>query len=597
MAKFEMKKPETLPAELREITLSTLSLDLEAPDSETISLTSDQLKGLLIRAYDAGVRDRHSFPVNPKFDPNQLFWRLMESLPDHVFFKDLESRFICINHALAKFFGFNHPDEAIGKTDFDVFQEKFARVKYEAEQEIIRTGEGWSFREEHDLRSDGIEKWVVTTKLPLKDENGVIVGTFGLARDITESRYIELELDRQRYLLQTIIRILPCRVFVRDREQRFLMVNEEYCKSLGVDSSEELIGKSITEARPGERAERLVVEDREIIESGLPVYNKMDFDQSLMGDQRWVLTSKVPLRGTEEEVEGVVGMTLDITEQKEAEEEARRANALLEEKNAQLETELMVARQLQEQLMSMGFDDRLMYAKNGHPWSMEASYIYAPSHHLAGDFFYLFPIADDRMGILVCDVMGHGVKASLVTMLIRGLLLEIPANLSNPARVLRHLNDKLIPLAEDEDFPRFVTAVYTVFNLSKGEISIANAGHPEPLWYVRDENGNHFEGCPVRRMGPALGIFPGEKFANTNHKLHQMTELLFYTDGLVEQKQANGEEWGVGNLVESVEKFKDQELNEQLTSLTRSFYECCDTEQNDDDVCMVAVRIKPTTNR
>lgn len=97
-------------------------------------------------------------------------------------------------------------------------------------------------------------------------------------------------------------------------------------------------------------------------------------------------------------------------------------------------------------------------------------------------------------------------------MLIRGLLLEIPRSLANPARVMRHLNDKIIPLADDNAFPRFITAVYTVFNLEKGEITIANVGHPEPLWYVRDEQGNHFEGCPVREMGPAIGMFPEEKF-------------------------------------------------------------------------------------
>ena len=80
-------------------------------------------------------------------------------------------------------------------------------------------------------------------------------------------------------------------------------------------------------------------------------------------------------------------MTLDITEQKEAEEEARQANAQLQKQNQQLETELQVARQLQETLMASGFDYEAKYEVDCEEWSLESSYLYSPSHHLAGDFF------------------------------------------------------------------------------------------------------------------------------------------------------------------------------------------------------------------
>ena len=589
-----MKTNKLLPGELKAIGLATLNVDL---DEETgpITLSRSDLKAALKSAFAAGANYQipKTMVQDPEFDSSELFWRLMESLPDHVYFKDLNSRFVCINRALAQFFGLQSPEEAVGRTDFDMFQDQYAQAKFDAEQQIIKTGQGWSFREERDIQSDGSEKWVVTTKLPLKNASGAIIGTFGLSRDITESKYVELQLERQRMLMQTIVRILPCRVFVRDLEHRYMMVNEEYRSGIGVVNDSELIGKTMSEIRPGPRAEALEATDRKIIESGLPIYNQVDYNCSLMADKRWILTSKVPLRDAENQIEGVVGMTLDITEQKEAEEEARQANARLQDQNEQLESELQVARQLQEALMSAGFDDEPKFSVDGKNWFMEASYLYSPSHHLAGDFFYLIPISSNKIGILVCDVLGHGVKASLVTMLIRGLLLEIPTALTNPAKVLQHLNDKIIPLAEGEDFPRFVTAVYTVFDLESGEITVANAGHPEPLWYVRDEAGNRFEGFPVREMGPALGLFPNEVYQGTKHKLDQMTELLFFTDGLIEQKQCNGEDWGVDNLVKTVERVKDLPLSEQLKSVTKDLRTACDSEHLDDDVCMVAVRIKP----
>lgn len=584
---------DPLPEDLKSICLDFLNVDLDSEDNEPVSLSPEQLREALSRAYQAGRNRNISQKLDPKYDSSHLFWTLMQSLPDHVYFKDLDSRFMCINKAMAKFFNLAHPDDAIGKSDFDMFQERFARVKYEAEQEIIRIGKGWSFREERDLQSDGSEKWVVTTKLPLRDTNGQIVGTFGLSRDITERKRVELELDRHRHLLQTIVRILPCRVFVRDKEQRFLLINEEYRRGIGAASAEEVIGKKITEVCPGDRAKVLEEKDLEIIRTGNPIHNEINYNESLMGDDRWVLTNKVPLHDSEGNVEGVVGMTLDITEQKQAEEEARRTGKLLKEQNEQLETELMVARQLQETMMSMGFDHLPRFIRKTENWHMSASYLYVPSNHLAGDFFYLIPISGNKVGLLVCDVMGHGVKAALVTMLIRGLLLEIPTALSSPSRVLRHLNDKIVPLADDSLFPRFVTAVYTVFDLEKGEIQVCNAGHPEPLWYVRDEHGNHFEGCPVRHMGPALGLFANEKYRSTRHRLDQMTELLFFTDGLIEQKKPDGQDWGSERLVEIVEKVKDLPLHKQLAKVTRTLHKDCKTDHLDDDVCLVAVRLKP----
>ena len=124
---------------------------------------------------------------------------------------------------------------------------------------------------------------------------------------------------------------------------------------------------------------------------------------------------------------------------------------------------------------------------------------------------------------------------------------------------------------------------------------IANAEHPEPLWYVRDQQGNHFEGCPVRQMGPALGMFPGEKYKATRHRLEQMTELLFFTDGIVEQKQCDGVEWGVENLVKVVESVKDEPLSDQLKLVTRALHTACESDHFDDDVCLVAIRLQPNS--
>ncbi|OUW16861.1 MAG: hypothetical protein CBD18_06005 [Opitutales bacterium TMED158] len=573
---------------IRTLAKNTLDIDLSDYDAPPSPISNADLQEALEAAYEAGKRDLKS-----DHQSSLLFWQLMESLPDHVFFKDLQSRFTSINHSLAHFFGLQHPDEAIGKSDFNYFKEAYATVKFEAEQEILNSGEGWYFREERDIQADGSEKWVLTTKLPLYDDKGKICGTFGLSRDITDRKRAEIELERQRNLLQAIVTILPCRIFVRDIEDRFVMINEEYRRAFDLETSEEVVGKKLSEIRDNDQARSIEATDREIIRTGQPVYNELEFNKSLLGKERWVLNSKVPLIGPDGKTEGIVGMTHDITEQKLAEERAQAAGKELANKNEQFEAELFVARQLQEQLMSMGFDNKSRYARQGQNWQLEASYLYSPSHHLAGDFFYLLPIGQNQLGILVCDVMGHGIKAALVTMLIRGLMLETPVLLTEPEKVLKHLNDNLTELAEDQEFPRFVTALYTVINLDSGEIRISNAGHPAPIWRVQDKTGAHYELCPIDSIGPALGLIEDETFQSNQLDLKEMTEILFFTDGIIEQKTQSGEEWGVENLEEAVLDHESDELPEQLRAISEDLKEVAGARELSDDVCIIAVRLSP----
>ena len=584
-----MTTPSELTAMLREIGLETLNLDLESEADSLEGLTMERLKQAMQDAFNAG----QAICQKESIEANLLFWQLMESLPDHVYFKDLRSRFTCINHSMARFFGLSHPDEAIGKSDFEFFQSEFARPKFDAEQEIIETGNGSHFKEERDIQRDGTEKWVLTTKLPLRDLNGHICGTFGISRDITKRKFAEIELDRQRQLLETIIQILPCRIFARNTEGKFLLINEEYRNTFHIDARENVIGKKLTDLRDNETARQIEAQDAEIMGTGVPRINELEFTKGLLSVSRWALSSKVPLKNSQGAITGIVGMVMDITEQKEAEQKAKGAGEELAKKNQQFEAELLVARQLQEQLMAIGFDSRPMYTLSGNMWKLEASYLYTPSHHLAGDFFYLIPIPGNRLGILVCDVMGHGIKAALVTMLMRGLMLETPVLLTEPDKVMKHLNDSLVKLAEDPEFPRFVTALYTVVDLNIGNVRLASAGHPAPIWRVEDSSGSHFELCPVEDIGPALGLLPNEIFKSNQFELTQKTELLLYTDGIIEQKTKQGEEWGVENLEETVLDHESDDLPEQLKAISDELKESAGAEELSDDVCIVAVRLFP----
>jgi len=123
-----------------------------------------------------------------------LFKTLMDNMPDHIYFKDTESKFIRSNKAQAKEFGFDDPNEIIGKSDFDFFTEKRAQKGFEDEQAIIRNGKSIINQEEKLKWSNGKTAWVSATKIVLNDNNGKVIGTFGLSRDITDQKNSEIKL-------------------------------------------------------------------------------------------------------------------------------------------------------------------------------------------------------------------------------------------------------------------------------------------------------------------------------------------------------------------------------------------------------------------
>lgn len=128
-----------------------------------------------------------------------LLETLMDTIPDSIYFKDRDSRFTRINRYAAARFGVADPALAIGRTDFDYFTDEHATQAFRDEQEIVRTGIPLVNVEEKETNPDGGIRWVSTTKMPLRDTEGRIVGTFGVSRDITQRKEFEEQLEHQAF--------------------------------------------------------------------------------------------------------------------------------------------------------------------------------------------------------------------------------------------------------------------------------------------------------------------------------------------------------------------------------------------------------------
>lgn len=124
-----------------------------------------------------------------------LVTAILESIPDRIYVKDTQSRFLKISKALATRFGLNDPKDAIGKTDFDFQTQERAREFFDDEQKIINTGQPLINKIEKQIMANGETAWTSTTKVPLRDRNGVIIGIVGINRDVTDLKKAEMKVE------------------------------------------------------------------------------------------------------------------------------------------------------------------------------------------------------------------------------------------------------------------------------------------------------------------------------------------------------------------------------------------------------------------
>lgn len=171
-----------------------------------------------------------------------LLQSLLEYIPDTIYFKDLESRFILINHAAAELFKLASPEDAVGKTDFDIFSEEHASAAFADEQEIIRTGIPIIGKEEKETWPNGTISWATTTKLPLRNNKGEIVGTFGISRNITERMHAIEQIAEQAALID----IATDAIMVCDLQSHILFWNKGAEQIYGW-VSQEVLGQSAIE--------------------------------------------------------------------------------------------------------------------------------------------------------------------------------------------------------------------------------------------------------------------------------------------------------------------------------------------------------------
>ena len=260
----------------------------------------------------------------------------------------------------------------------------------------------------------------------------------------------------------------------------------------------------------------------------------------------------------------------------------------LQRRNEEMAKDLAMAREFQQAFLPRKFPT---FPAGVAPEQSALHFFqaYWPSSAVGGDFYSVLPLDDTRAGIFLCDVMGHGIRAALVTAMIRGLLEELRPYADEPSRFLAELNHALFDVLPASDTTMFVTAFYLVADTRARTVAWATAGHPSPLFISHATGGVAPLSRPGAPTGPVLGLFESPLFPATTAPVNPGDFVLLFTDGLYEALNPAGVEFGLASLqarVQALAKLPPPALFEELLATVRRFTA---PDTFTDDVCLLGV--------
>ena len=389
------------------------------------------------------------------------------------------------------------------------------------------------------------------------------------------------------HLVEGIFRTTP--------DGHYLLANIALARIYGYESPVELMA-SITDiahrlyVEPGRREEfvQLMQANDTITGFESRIYRK---DETII----WISENCRAVRDAQGNIFYYEGTVEDITERKYAEEQIRRTTAELSRsreelraKNQLMEDNLRMAREIQTAMLPQQYP---VFPKNARPEQsvFQFAHRYQPAEAISGDFFSVTQISDTEVGILICDVTGHGVRAALVTAMIRALAEELKPLAREPGYFLRKLNSDLSSILKSTGSTMLTTAFYLVANCQTGAVRFANAGHPKPLILRRSENRIETLANACGHGQPALGLFEEPPYETSEAQLVAGDFVMLFTDGLYEVQGANEELYTQQRLLLDVKNLIAKPAAQLFDELLETIRAFSIDHEFEDDVCLVGM--------
>lgn len=251
-----------------------------------------------------------------------LLRTLIDNLPDHIYVKDPQGRYVIDNVAHRQLIGVDAEDEVIGKTVYDFFPRDLAARFDEDDQTIWESGLPLFNRQEPTVDRFGNFRWLATSKVPLRDPQGKDISLVCVSRDITEQLRVEAALKESQALCESLVETLPLCVYRKDRAGRFTFGNQRFCRTLNLPL-ESIRGKTDFDFYPTDLAAKYRNDDLEVMDTR-KVFEDIEENQHPNGETTYVQILKTPVYDHQGHVVGTQGTFWDITARMRAEQERDR---------------------------------------------------------------------------------------------------------------------------------------------------------------------------------------------------------------------------------------------------------------------------------
>ncbi len=409
-------------------------------------------------------------------------------------------------------------------------------------------------------------------------------------KEFSELEHSAEKLELENKTLRAVLDSMPDNISIKDLDGRYIFDNDSHRRFLGAKDTAEVVGKNLFDFFPAAIATKFHAEDLQVLRSGKPIVRCVEESVDAAGNRVWLSVTKKPLYDGEGELLGLLSTTRDITARKYAEEQLAKYAQELREKNEQLEEDLETARELQNALLPQQYP-RFPSSASAEGSALRFQHFFRSSLAIGGDFFHVFQISDSTAGVLIADVMGHGVRAALVAAILRTLVEDSRAYATQPAKLLGELNRGISVILKHTHFPIFASACYLVADVGRGELHYANAGHPTPLCV----HGTGPSADPLPSTGarrdPVLGIFGDAEYHSASCELCAGDTLLLFTDGLFEVQSADAQYYDQSRLLSSVRQRVGLRADELCRQLLDDVQHFAASRSFVDDVCLIAMEI------
>ncbi len=387
-------------------------------------------------------------------------------------------------------------------------------------------------------------------------------------------------------------------IFQTTREGKYLSANPALARMYGYDSSEEMLADLVDISRQlyvdPDRRHKFTLAMRS--EGRIEEFESQIFRRD--GSVIWISENA---HAVHDELTGELlyyeGMVQDISRRKAAEEARKQAEENLvryaeelREKNSQFQADLEMARDIQQVFLTQNFPSFPRNLTAEESW-LHFCHWYQPAEQVGGDFFCVLPLSDTEAGVFICDVLGHGLRAALVTAIVRGLLEELTPIATDPGRLLSEINGSLIAIFRQTETPMLVSAFYLVVNTNDGKMCYSNAGHPQPFHLHRGiglAERLRFQGP----QGPVLGIFPAARYRNSYATASANDLLVLFTDGLFEVETAEDDYYGADRLLVAMRKRMHLAAGQLIGEVVAEIQGSCISGKFTDDMCLLGVELR-----